>query len=392
MRQRALPGGYPLDFYLAFLANFLFFSSMHLLITPLPLYIQELGGGAPQVGLAMTSFALAAIVTRPYMGRLVDSWGRKPVMLIGSTLFVLGPLSYTLAHSVPALLAARMFHGVGIAAFTTAYFALVVDVTPRSRWGEALGVAGTAPSVSMILASPVGTTLTHRLSFPAIFVAAGLTALLSLAIILLLHEPERKSAARQAANPDQRGLLDVVKVPGVLVPSLATVTLGLSYGAVYTFLPLFAVSRGLGNVGFFFTVLGLVAILSRSFAGRLSDKVGRVAVILPMFIVFAVAMLGLNWTYSFVMLMVMALATGIGFGGTSVGLDAMVVDNAPSGARGTALSLVYFCFDSGIAIGTMVIGIVAVSVGYGHVYLLVGAACILTAIAFGAAMRNQAAA
>ena len=87
MKRIALPGGFSPSFYLAFVACFLFFSSAHLLITPLPLYVQELGGGATQVGLAQTTFAISALAIRPYMGRLIDTRGRKPALLVGAAIF-----------------------------------------------------------------------------------------------------------------------------------------------------------------------------------------------------------------------------------------------------------------------------------------------------------------
>ena len=388
MKQRTPHGGYPVTFYLAFLASFLFFSSMHLLITPLPLYIEEMGGQPSDVGLAMGSFAIAAIIARPYMGRLADTWGRKPTLVVGAIMFVLGPLSYTIAQSVPLLLAARMFHGVGIAAFTTAYFALVVDLTPASRWGEALGVAGVAPSVSMILASPIGTSLTGWVSFPLIFIGAALVALSSVVIILPLQEPEKVSAAAHSENPRGQGLLNVVRLRGVWAASLATLAVGLTHGAVYSFLPLFAQDRGLGNVGFFFTASGIMVILTRFLLGRVSDKVGRVPVILPMFIILAISMAGLNWTYGFAMLLAMALINGLGFGGTRVGLDTLVVDSAPGSARATALGVLYICFDSGIGAGSVLIGTLANFTGYGNMYLLVGVACVLTMVLFAAVMQR----
>ncbi len=388
MNQLALPGRYAPAFYLALLASFLFFFSMQLLISPLPLYIESIGGQASDVGLAMGSFAIAAIVSRPYMGRLVDSWGRRPMMLIGAVMFIVAPLSYALVQSIGYLLAARMFHGIGIAAFTTAYYALIADLTPASRWGEALGLGGAAPVVSTILASPAGTSLTGRMSFHLIFVTAASVAFCSLIVIMSLQEPRRASVAPHLESVNRKGLLQVVRLRGVWAASLATLAVGLTYGATYSFLPLFARDRALGNVGFFFTVSGIVIILTRLFLGPVSDKIGRVPIILPMFIVLAISVAGLNWTYGFFMLILMALINGLGFGGTRVGLDALVVDSAPQRARGTALGILYICFDTGIGAGSVIVGALAKSTGYGSMYLLVGAVCVLVLVIFGAAVRS----
>jgi MFS family permease len=167
--------GYGATFYLAFLACFLFFCSIHLLITPLPLYIEKIGGGPADVGLAGATFAIVSLIIRPYVGRLVDTRGRKMTLLIGAAIFTIGPLSYVATGSLPAFQVARMFHGIGIAAFTSAYYTLVADVTPPSRWGAAMGLAGVAPSLSMMIASPLGRSLLEHTSFNLVFVLAGAT-------------------------------------------------------------------------------------------------------------------------------------------------------------------------------------------------------------------------
>jgi MFS family permease len=390
MKCSSLPGGFSPTFYLAFLSAFLCFSSGNLLITPIPLYIEKMGGGPVELGLSGTAFALSAVALRPFMGRLTDTRGRKVTLLLGVTLFILAPLAYAMSKSVAMLLLSRTFHGMGIAAFTTAYGALVADVTPPERWGEALGIAGISGSLSIMLGSPIGASLLDHTSFQTVFLIGATTATASLAVTLLLREPERETVIHPKGAPEDASPLKVIAIPGILIPSLATLTLGLSHGTTNAFLPLFGLDRGLGNVGFFFTAASVAVVLSRSITGRLSDRFGRLPVILPMFVVLALGYVGLNWTYTFAILIAMAVLQGFGFAGARVGLETMVVDAAPARLRGTAYSLLYFCFDGGIAVGSMATGILASFTGYGTLYVLVGVLCLLTAAAFGAVTRQPA--
>jgi MFS family permease len=388
MKRARLSLGYGPTFYLGFVSCLFFFSSMHLLITPLPLYIESIGGGPADVGLAGATFAIVALIVRPYVGRLVDREGRKIGLLIGTAVFAVGPLLYLAAGSLALFQAARMFHGIGIAAFTTAYFALVADVTPPSRWGEAFGLAGSAPFVSMMIASPVGTSLLQHTSFHLVFALAAVLGLASLVFVLPIRERTRQTVTPAPQNTGPTSLRELVRLREVMAPSLVTLTLGVSYGTIITFLPLFARDRELGNVGFFFTTMSILIIVSRSLAGRLSDRLGRLPVILPMLGLTAFSLLGLNWTYAFGVLLLMAALQGIGFGGARVALETMVVDNAPTEVRGTALSLLYFCLDLGVAISGLAIGAVAALRGFGQGYLLVGVVCALTLLLFALVMRR----
>ena len=388
MKRSVLPGGFSPTFYLAFVACLLFFASTQLLIAPIPLYVEKIGGGPVEVGLAGSAFAISAIVIRPFIGRLSDRRGRRITMIIGTVVFALAPLWYIVSSSVPMLLVGRMFHGIGIAAFTTAYFALLADVTPPSRWGAALGLGGIAAPLATMVASPLGATMTGVRSYQTIFVTASAIALAGLSITLLVKEPRRQEESVPRNGFASIGVLQLVRMRGILAPSLASLTMGLSYGAIYSFLPLFARDRGLGNVGFFFASWSILLVLSSSLAGRLSDRVGRLPIILPMLAALALGLMGLNWTYSFGSLIAMAALQGTGFGGVRVGLDTTVLEAAPASMRGTALSLNYLCFDTGIATGSVLMGFLAASAGFGQVYLLIGGVCLVTLISYGLVMRN----
>ena len=150
------------------------------------------------------------------------------------------------------------------------------------------------------------------------------------------------------------------------------VAVGLTYGSLMTFLPLFGVERGIANVGLFFTAYGIMNATGRIPLGRLSDRVGRKKVIVPAILVVALAVGGLNVTSSVGPLIIMACAYGLGYGGAWTALMALVVDEAPLEVRGTALGVLYACLDLGIGLGGVVMGPVAGTVGYGGMYLLLG--------------------
>lgn len=382
--QVEAPFSYPLPFYLVMASTFLFFFSLHLLITPLPLYIKEVGGKPSQIGLVMGMFALTAVLSRPLVGRLVDTWGRKPMMMIGSAIFILGPLFYTLARSVSLLFLARMFHGMGIAAFTTAYPTLVADLVPPPRRGEALGLAGVASSLSIILAPPLGGTLLPRLDFSLLFFVSAVVAALS----LLVATPIREGA--RATNPKKApGFLDTLSERYVWVPSLLIVAAGLTWGSLLNFLPLFGGERGIANVGLFFTGYGLMTITAQMPIGRLSDRVGRITVIVPGMVLLALALAGLKVVGGVGLLIVMAILYALGLSGTWTATIALVVDGAPREVRGMAIGVLYACFDLGIGLGGVAMGPVAGMVGYGGMYLLLGLIALAGVAAFVGLMRKR---
>ncbi len=382
--QLEAPFSYPLSFYLIMASTFLFFFSMHLLITPLPLYIKEVGGEPSQIGLVMGMFALTAVLSRPLVGRLVDTWGRKPVMMIGSAIFILGPLFYILARSVPSLFLARMFHGMGIAAFTTAYSTLVADLVPPPRRGEALGLAGVAPPLSIMLAPPLGDALLPRLDFSLLFVVSAVVAALSLLVAIPIRE------AARAANPQKApGFLETLSERYVWTPSLLIVAVGLTYGSLLTFLPPFGVEKGIANVGLFFTAYGLMTMIARMPLGRLSDRVGRITVIVPATMLLALALAGLKVVGDVKLLIVVAILYGLGLSGTWTATMALVIDKAPLEVRGTAIGVLYACFDLGIGLGGVAVGPLAGMMGYGGMYLLLGLIALVGVAAFVGLMGRE---
>ena len=110
-------------------------------------------------------------------------------MLAGAAIFVVASLLYVVATSVPLLLGVRILHGIGMALFTTAAYAIVADLAPVSRRGEALGLWGTVPTVGSALAPFLGLMLRDRYGYNTVFIISACLALLALLLLAFLREP-----------------------------------------------------------------------------------------------------------------------------------------------------------------------------------------------------------
>ena len=367
---------YPRDFWLALGAAFFFFSCFHFLLTSLPLYVQDLGGSETQIGLVVGAFALSAIVARPLVGGGVDRWGRKPSLLTGALISTVASLAYMAAHSVWAILAVRVFHGAGMAFFTTGYFAMVTDLAPPGRRGEALALAGMAPSASLLFAPLAGARLLQGTGFRAVLIVSCIFGLLSLIAVSLVGErfqPRREHSQAVAWK-------EIVARPAVVIPLLIVIVVGVSFGAVVTFLPLFATERGVPGMGHFFTLYAAVNLLGQPWAGRLSDRLGRRRVTLPGLLLMGISFALLGLCYSSLMLLGAAAAYGLAMGLARPSLDAAIADGAPPEGRGIAMGFDFACFDLGVGLGSFGLGVVAAAWGYGYMYGAVALSALLAAL------------
>lgn len=358
--SRALNSRYPPSFWLVITANFFFFAGFQWTFATLPGYVQEIGGDAAAIGLTFGLFSLSAVAARPLVGWLVDNWGRKPVLLVGAAIFALSPVLYILTGSLWSFLIVRVFHGVGIAAFTTAYTTTVADLAPPERRGEAIGLSGVTNNLAMLFAPALGAYVVSQWGYDVhLAISAGITAA-SIPLLVPVVEPER-APATEAAGPKLRA---VARIRAVWVAALGITGLAVAYGAVLSFLPPFAGEWGLTAAGAYFTAFAVAMMLAQASAGWLSDRVGRRAVAVPGLILAVLAMVLLATARSNPALLAAGAVFGLSWGLARVGIDTSVVDAVSAEARGTAVGLLYTVFDIGVGVGSFGLGIVAQAQGY----------------------------
>lgn len=128
-------------FILTTLTSLFIMISMQMTMTTLPIYTQYIGGNKFIAGLTTGIFSISALLFRPLFGNLLDSKGRKIILIISIIIFSLATLSYNFAYTIIILLVLRFIQGIGFSAYSNASGTIIADVVPGSRLGEGIGLS-----------------------------------------------------------------------------------------------------------------------------------------------------------------------------------------------------------------------------------------------------------
>jgi DHA1 family multidrug resistance protein-like MFS transporter len=127
------------------------------LIMPLfPQYVKLLGGGGLEVGILFSSFVLTRAILAAPFGNLSDRLGRKRLILVGSFLYALLAVLFTVPTSWPGLTLVRGLQGVASAMVWPVSEALVIDSCPVASRGASLGKIVMASNLGMVVGPFIG--------------------------------------------------------------------------------------------------------------------------------------------------------------------------------------------------------------------------------------------
>jgi EmrB/QacA subfamily drug resistance transporter len=137
--------------------------------TALPRIVGDLRGSNELYTWVVTVYLLAATITGVFYGKLSDLYGRRPMLLIGVSLFLLGSFLSGLSWNMESLIAFRGLQGIGAGALFPISLAVIADLFTPAERGKYQGLFGAVFGLSAIIGPLLGGWLTDYVSWHWIF-------------------------------------------------------------------------------------------------------------------------------------------------------------------------------------------------------------------------------
>jgi len=258
-----------------------------LMVIPiLPFYAKELGAGGLIVGMLVSSFAVAQLLSAPVWGRFSDAYGRRPAMLVGLAASAIAYVIFGFAHSLALLFISRLVQGAG-GGTVSVIQAYVADATEPEDRAKALGWLSAATNAGVAIGPVIGSlTSQWGRAAPGLFAAALCVVNMAFAWRFLTESRDMKEAAEAKANPAPRGrsrdaILHVIthsSAPASRLIWIYAIAMG-AFQGVTSMLALYLAVRfsvTAKTIGFFFAYTGVISVLTRALIlGRMVDKYGE---------------------------------------------------------------------------------------------------------------------
>ncbi len=353
--------------------------------TAFPLYVRSLGGSLVLAGAVTSIYMGVSMLCKPLVGQLLDRGNRKVILVISVFIFsamlrICGNISV-----IPILIITRILVAPFFSTSSTAAATIATDTIPESRITEGLGYYSLSQTVSSALAPSLALMLIYDFSYKTLFIAAAIFAFAAGLISLTVRYKyknseiisenvtpvEEKSQQDKVEKeiPDANNLvynnekklwkLEKIAERGAFLPSLMILLLHLGATGMITFLPTFAETFRIENIGLFFTLQAITLAISRLFIGKLSKILGHTLTITISLGLISTALIGICFSRTILPILICAIMVGLGNGAITPELHSIAIRRTSKARRGSTNSLFQMASEGGICISALYLGIVA---------------------------------
>ncbi len=295
-----------------------------LILPLLPFLANDLGISEGTIGLIVASYPAAQMVGAPFLGRLSDRYGRRPILLISIFGTAIGYLILGIANTVVLLFLSRIIDGLTGGNISVAQ-AYITDITDEKNRAKGMGMIGAAFGLGFIIGPALGGILSKDGFLLPALVSTGFATLSFLGVLFFLPESLTEEVRRRGDHQAPRKsfnirvLIEALKRPRIGPLLTLRIGQGFAFNTFQTIFSLFALSRfGITTqtAGFILAYIGVLIVLVQGLGiGPLARRYEESQLTVAAMVFLAVALFGYALAPSIPLLMVamvpMALGAGI---------------------------------------------------------------------------------
>ncbi len=338
------PRGIPIGVWTLGFVSLLMDVSSEMIHALLPLYlVTVLGTSTLTVGIIEGIAEATASITKIFSGALSDWLGkRKFLAVLGYGLAAFTKPIFPLAPTVGWLVAARFIDRVGKGIRGAPRDALIADITPAPLRGASFGLRQSLDTVGAFAGPLLAIALMWLTvnNYTTVFWVAVIPAFLALGLIMFaVKEPERPAELRPVRSPLSLKELASLGNAYWLIVAFATLFTLARFSDAFLLLRASSVGLPVALVPAVLVVMNVVYALAAYPAGILSDKMGRIGILIIGYFFLIAADLALGFAGGIAGVTIGVVLWGLHMGFTQGLLAALVADSAPPELRGTAFGM-----------------------------------------------------
>jgi MFS family permease len=359
-------------FVALFAATLAFFIAGGIALPVAPQYAERVLLATPsEVGLSIAIFSIAALAMRPVVGWSSDRFGRRPVLLIGATVAIAAFGVHLVAGTLGVFVGARALLGVGEAFFFVASIAMASDLAPSARRGEAISLFSLSIYAGLAVGPWIGETALSAGSWPLVWIVAGATSGVALALALTVAEtvPAAEPGQAIAGVEGRRGPVTRLIHPAGILPGFLIFLGVFGMAGFLAFVPLYVEDVGL-PASLPLGIYAVIVIGLRIVGAKLPDRLGAVRLSGAALVATAagLAIMGVVRSAPGLILGTATMAVGVAF--TFPALVSLAVARVAPTERGTLVGTTTVFLDLAFGVAPLVLGWIATGTGYGPTFLV----------------------
>ncbi len=315
-----------------------------IIIPLIPFYAQRFASGPAGIGILLSSFSVMQFASSPYLGRISDVRGRKPILLFSILTSMASFFFFTFANSYLVLLLSRIV--AGLASEGAVAQAYIADVTTKEERSSGLGKVGAAVGIGFILGPVIGGLLSPY----GIWAPGAVALILSLAnlvfVFLYLPEPERRKQLKDETSFMQslRGILTAIGEPLTGQVYIIFFVVTLAFAAIPVIVPLLTIdyfSFTEVEMSYVFIFIGVIQVVLQGFAikkmiRRLGEE--KLIVLGPLFLLAGIMLTPIFRSITSFGLATILVAVGVGI--TNTAIPGFISLTTPPERQGSSLGVI----------------------------------------------------